>query len=69
VEWRLWLEGRVPFLEARGIEFVIKPRRNSWLDTGLRGRWLAIGLIREVGYEVWIRLTGYGGGRLWRRLI
>ena len=47
-------------LEGRGIEPVIKPRRNSRLDTGPPGRRLAVGRIREVGYEAWARLTGYG---------
>ena len=47
-------------LETRGIEAVIKPRRNSRLDTGPPGRRLAVGRIREVGYEAWARLMGYG---------
>jgi hypothetical protein len=47
-------------LEGRGIEPVIKPRRNSRLDTGPPGRRLAVGRISEVGYEAWARLTGYG---------
>ena len=49
------------FLEGRGIEAVIKPRRNSRLGTRCPGRRLAVGRIREVGYEAWARLTGYGG--------
>ena len=47
-------------LEGRGIEPVIKPRRNSRLDTGPPARRLAVGRIREVGYEAWARITGYG---------
>ena len=53
--------GRVyGFLEGRGIEAVIKPRRNSRLDTRCPGRRLAVGRVRELGYEAWARLTGYG---------
>jgi hypothetical protein len=47
-------------LEAKGIEPVIKPRRNSRLDTRCPGRRLAVGRIRELGYEAWAKLTGYG---------
>jgi len=47
-------------LEAKGIEPVIKPRRNSRLDTRCPGRRLAVGRVRELGYEAWARLTGYG---------
>jgi hypothetical protein len=54
--------GRVyGFLEGRGIGAVIKPRRNSRLDTRCPGRRLAVGRVRELGYEAWARLTGYGG--------
>jgi len=53
--------GRVyGFLEGRGIDAVIKPRRNSRLDTRCPGRRLAVGRVRELGYEAWARLTGYG---------
>ena len=48
-------------LEAKGIEPVIKPRRNSRLDTRCPGRRLAVGRVREVGYDAWAKLTGYGG--------
>jgi len=47
-------------LEARGIEPVVKPRRNSRLDTGPLARRRAVELCRELGYEAWARLTGYG---------
>ena len=47
-------------LEAKGIESVIKPRRNSRLDTRCPGRRLAVGRVRELGYEAWARVTGYG---------
>jgi len=49
------------FLEGLGVEAVIKPRRNSRLDTRSPGRRLAVGRVRELGYEAWAKLTGYGG--------
>jgi hypothetical protein len=53
--------GRVyALLESRGIEVVVKPRRNSRLDTRCPGRRLAVGRVRELGYEAWAKLTGYG---------
>jgi hypothetical protein len=48
------------FLESRGIEAVIKLRRNSRLDTRCPGRRLAVGWVRELGCDAWARLTGYG---------
>jgi len=48
------------FLEGRGIEPVIKPRRNSRLDTGPPARRRAVSQIRELGYEAWAKVTGYG---------
>ena len=47
-------------LEARGIEPVIKPRRNARVDTGPPARRLAVGRVRELGYDAWAKLTGYG---------
>jgi len=47
-------------LEAKGIEPVIKPRRNGRLDTGPPARRRAVSQIRELGYEAWARITGYG---------
>jgi len=47
-------------LEAKGIEPVIKPRRNARLDTGPPARRRAVSQIRELGYEAWARITGYG---------
>ena len=47
-------------LEAKGIESVIKPRRNARLDAGPPGRRLAVSQIKELGYEAWAKLTGYG---------
>jgi hypothetical protein len=49
------------FLESRGIEAVIKPRRNARLDTGPPARRRAVSQIRELEYEAWARITGYGG--------
>ena len=48
-------------LEGRGIEPVIKPRRNARLESGPPARRRAVSQIREVGYEAWARITGYGG--------
>jgi len=47
-------------LEGCGVEAVIKPRRNSRLDTRCPGRRLAVGRYRELGHDGWARLTGYG---------
>jgi hypothetical protein len=47
-------------LEARGIESVIKPRRNARLDAGPPARRRAVSQIRELGYDAWARITGYG---------
>jgi hypothetical protein len=47
-------------LENRGIEVVVKPRRNARVDSGPPARRLAVGRVRELGYEAWARFTGYG---------
>jgi len=47
-------------LEGRGIEPVIKPRRNARLDSGPPLRREAVALCRELGHEGWARLVGYG---------
>ena len=47
-------------LEGRGIEPVIKPRRNARLGTGPPARRRAVSQIRELGYDAWAKLTGYG---------
>ena len=47
-------------LEAKGIEPVIKPRRSSRLGSGPLARRRAVSQIRELGYEAWAKLTGYG---------
>jgi hypothetical protein len=47
-------------LERRGIEAVVKPRRNARSDTGSLSRSVAVGMIRELGYGTWAEFTGYG---------
>ena len=47
-------------LERRGIEAVIKPRRNARPDTGPSARGVAVGQVMELGYGTWAELTGYG---------
>jgi len=47
-------------LEARGIEAVVKPRRNARSDTGPLSRGIAVGMIEELGYETWAETVGYG---------
>lgn len=47
-------------LERRGIEAVIKPRDNARSDTGSLSRSLAVGMIRELGYDTWAETVGYG---------
>ena len=49
------------FLESRGIEAIIKPRRNARLGAGPPARRRAVSQIRELGYDAWAKLTGYGG--------
>jgi hypothetical protein len=48
-------------LEAKGIGPVVKPRRNARLESGSPARRRAVSQIRELGYEAWARITGYGG--------
>jgi len=47
-------------LMKRGIEAVIKPRKNARSDTGPLSRSIAVGMIRELGYGTWAEFTGYG---------
>ena len=47
-------------LEAKGIEPVIKPRRNARLGAGPPARRRAVSQIRDLGYDAWARITGYG---------
>jgi hypothetical protein len=53
--------GRVyGLLDERGVEAVIKPRRNARADTGPPSRRMAVERYRELGHGAWARLTGYG---------
>ncbi len=47
-------------LEARGIEAVVKPRRNSVPSTRSSVRGRAVREFQELGYEDWAREKGYG---------
>jgi hypothetical protein len=47
-------------LEGRGIEPVIKPRRNAGLGAGPPARRGDVSQIRDLGYEAWARFIGYG---------
>ena len=47
-------------LEARGIEAVIKPRRNSRLDTASPARRREVEQYLDLGYEAWAREKDYG---------
>ncbi len=47
-------------LEARGIEAVIKPRRNSVSSTRSAARGRAVEEFLELGYEDWAEEKGYG---------
>jgi len=47
-------------LEARGVEAIVKPRKNSRLDTGPPSRRRSVERYRELGHEAWAALTGYG---------
>jgi len=47
-------------LESKGVEAVIKPRRNSRLDTPSEARREAVNLYRRLGHRRWTKLKGYG---------
>ena len=47
-------------LEARGIEAVIKPRRNSVSSTRSSARGRAVREFLELGYEAWAEEKDYG---------
>jgi len=47
-------------LDQKGIEAVIKPRRNSRLDTPSEPRRRAVTLCKRLGYRGWTKLKGYG---------
>jgi len=48
-------------LESKGIEAVIKPRRNSRTDTPSEARRVAVSLNRRLGHQAWAKIKGYGG--------
>ena len=39
---------------------MVKPRDNARSDTGSLSRSLAVGMIRELGYDTWAETVGYG---------
>jgi len=47
-------------LEARGVEPIIKPRRNSRPDTPSQARRNAVRQYMDLGHQAWARLKGYG---------
>jgi hypothetical protein len=47
-------------LEGMGIEAVVKPKGNARADRGHPSRRWAVSTIRDLGFGVWSRLTGYG---------
>jgi len=48
------------YLEARGIEAVVKPRSNSRADRGHHFRREAVKLFKELGRKAWVKLKQYG---------
>jgi hypothetical protein len=53
--------GFIRHLERRGIEPIIRPRRNARTDGGPPSRRSAARMIRDYGYRAWSRIVGYGG--------
>ena len=47
-------------LEGRGVDVVVKPKRNARSDRGHPARRRAVGLVRGLGYEGWAEVVGYG---------
>ena len=47
-------------LKAKGIDAVIKPRKNSRLETRSEARRRAIALYMRMGHEAWSKLKEYG---------
>jgi len=45
---------------SKGVEAVVKPRRNSRIDTPSEARGRAVRLYRLLGHERWVRLKRYG---------
>jgi hypothetical protein len=48
-------------LERRGIEPIIRPRRNARTDRGPPSRRSVARMMRDYGYRAWSRIVGYGG--------
>jgi hypothetical protein len=48
-------------LERRGIEPIIRPRRDARTDRGPPSRRSAARMMRDYGYRAWSRIVGYGG--------
>jgi len=47
-------------LEQKGIDAVVKPRRNSRLDTPSQPRRRAVALYKHLGHKRWAKLKEYG---------
>ena len=46
--------------ESKGVEAVVKPRKNSRIDTPSEARRRAVRLYRLLGHKRWVRLKQYG---------
>lgn len=47
-------------LQSKQVEAVIKPRRNSRLDTPSKPRRRSVKLFQRLGRELWAKIKGYG---------
>jgi hypothetical protein len=47
-------------LEERGVDVIVKPKRNARSDRGHPSRRRAVEMIRGVGYKGWAESVGYG---------
>jgi hypothetical protein len=52
--------GFIRHLERKGIEPIIRPRRNARTDRGPPSRRSAARMIRYYGYRIWSKMVGYG---------
>jgi IS5 family transposase len=52
--------GFIRHLERKGIEPIIRPRRNARTDRGPPSRRSAARMIRYYGYRAWRKMVGYG---------
>ncbi|GBC68572.1 hypothetical protein HRbin01_00255 [archaeon HR01] len=48
------------YLERMGIEPIIRPRRNARTDRGPPYRRSAARMVRDLGYDTWRKIVGYG---------